>query len=358
MSSLTDGQLRADSSMARDDDPDLGVQHGGPGSSRMIPHDKMKLPEPKEKKAFLDYHFDVRSLIYDAFFSSEFCGLSLPLIVADPGSYKTDFFWDATRGIGNPMTRMTAHHKVSLLITCKAILNEARPFFYRAHVFHIKLLDKRRCRLGPFLLLPSHVQKSLQAITKIYLTDQPTKLTSAANANVATYIAFLTLACANLKSLILDAAMFYEKLGNDYSDTAFALSELWPRLDYLRLRVQYSAGRGWEAHRNLIAPGFNWHLEKDVEWRGFTYGRHSSEVQRRVFYLDRAHLKQDEEVHSEDTSSDSSASTSDEDSTDSDDKNPAASQANNATPSSDGTSTEGSDDGSTDASGSDSTDYS
>ena len=349
------------------DDSDLCVQNGGPESSRASRHNKMITPDPKEKKTFLDYPYDVRILIYDAFFGSEICGVSVKLIIAlNPKSYKSGVFWGAGKGIGNPMTRMTAQHKISLLATCKAICDEASPFFYRAHVFHMKLLDRRRSRLGPFLMLPSPIQQSLRAITKIYLTDEPTKLTSAANSNVATYITFLTLACAGLKSLTIDAAMFYEKLGNDYSDTAFALSELWPRLNYLRLRVQHSKRMTWKAHRDLIAPGFKWHVEKDLERMGLGYSEHrrGPDIHRSVFYLDRACLEKDDTVHaqmddetSEDTSDDSSSTDSDDDSLDSDDSmlndthndQAATLHAHNPTHGTDDDSTDSDDDDSTDS---------
>lgn len=312
------------------DDLDLGVPNGGRKSSRAIRQNKMIIPDSKDKKTFLDYPYDVRILIYDAFFASEFCGLSVQLIVADPKSYKSDIFWDATRGIGNPMTRMTAHHKVSLLVTCTAILDEALPFFYRAHTFHMKLLDRRRFRLGPFSQLSLPIQQGLRAITKIYLTDQPTKLTSAANSNAATYVTFLTLACVSLKSLVIDAAIHYERPGKDYSDTAFALSELWPRLDYLCLRLPDSTRKGWKPYRDFIAPGVKWHCEGNFEWAGFSYGRAGATIQRSVFFLDRSCLEKDGTAHaqmddgssddtSDDTSDDSSTTTSDDDSIDSDD---------------------------------------
>ncbi|MDI1493501.1 MAG: hypothetical protein OHK93_005291 [Ramalina farinacea] len=312
------------------DDPDFDVRSGRPKSSRAIRHNDMMLPLSKEKKTFLDYPYDVRILIYDAFFGSEFCPLSVQSIVADPKSYKSDIFWDATRGIGNPLTRMTAHHKVSLLVTCKAILDEASPFFYRAHTFHMKLLDRRRFRLGPFSQLPLPIQQGLRAITKIYLTDQPTKLTSAANSNVATYVTFLTLACVSLKSLVVDAAIHYERPGKDYSDTAFALSELWPRLDYLCLRVPESKRKGWKAYQDLVAPGVKWHCEGNFEWAGFSYGRAGPAIRRSVFFLDRSCLEKDGTAHaqmddgksddtSDDTSDDSSTTTSDDDTSESDD---------------------------------------
>ena len=286
------------------------------------------MPDPKEKRTFLDYPYDVRIPIYDAFFASEFCGLSLQLIVADPQSYKSDIFWDAARGIGNPMTRMTARHKVSLLLTCKATFQEACPFYYRAHTFHMKLLDRRAIRLGPFSQLSDPIQQGLRALTKIYLTDQPTKRTLAANSNVATYVTFLTLACVSLKSLVIDAAIYYERPGKDYSDTAFALSELWPRLDYLCLRVPESKRKGWEAYRDLIAPGFKWHVEKDLERMGLGYPeyRRGPDIHRSVFYLDRARLEKDDTVHtqmddgtSENTSDNTSSTDNDDDSLDSND---------------------------------------
>ena len=307
------------------DNSDLGVNDRGPKSSRAIRLYKMMMSDPKEKKTFLDYPYDIRILIYDAFFGSESCGLSVKSIVADPKSHKSDIFWDAARGIGNPMTRMTAHHKVSLLIACRAIFHEACPFFHRAHSFHMKLLNKRKFRLGPFSQLPPPIQQGLRAITKIYLTDQPTKLTSAANSNVATYITFLTVACVNLKSLVIDAGIYYERPGKDYSDTAFALSDLWPRLDYLCLRVQQSRRKCWKAYRDLIAPGVKWHCEGNFEWAGFSYGRQGPEMQRGVFYLDRACLEKDDTARaqvddetSDNTSDDSSTTTSDDGTTDSD----------------------------------------
>ena len=307
-------------------DQEPNIHHGGQESSRAIRHNKMTTPHPKEKKTFLDYPYDVRILMYNAFFASEFCGLSLQLIVADPTSYKSDIFWDATRGVGNPMTRMTAHQKVSLLLTSKAVCQEARPFFYRAHTFHMKLLDRRASRLGPYSQLSSPIQQGLRAITKIYLTDQPTKRTLAANSNVATYITFVTLACVSLKSLVIDAAIYYERPGKDYSDTAFALSELWPRLDYLCLRVPNSKRKGWEAYRDFIAPGVRWHCEGDFEWAGFSYGRQGPETQRSVFILDRACLEKDDtgrallnQKTSDDMSDDDATSSSDDDTSDSDD---------------------------------------
>lgn len=175
---------------------------------------------------------------------------------------------------------MTAHHKVSLLLANKAVWEEGLPFFHRLHEFELRIPE--RCETILTIPLPYQIQQVLRVVAKVRLVDQVEELYDALLDNVGYYVAFLKREFTELKSLKASITLF------DCDDHPYAIKQiqqLWPRLNYLQLIVNYVWTGDVETILRSITPGLKWSLAEVHPWDYDSFWRIG-------VYLDRTHLEE------------------------------------------------------------------
>ena len=294
--------------MAEHDDEDLAA---ATANFTISPHSKpstAEKPVPKKCSSFLNYPFEIRAMVYEVFFAADICESGkggqnpgqLPskeegsMLVMQSDGHDED--WEdveegaSGKDIIQTERRMTAHNKVSLLLANKAVLAEASSFFYRLHEFQLLVLGQGEDILADSSHLPCHIQQVVGAIAKVTLVNLDTEDTDEEKlfyCIVDCYIAFTGRVFTNLRSLTVDfELMEYD----DPTNGIHELQQLWPRLGYLQLNIEYPYSKRVENILRLIAPGLKWsHYPEDNHRSIDSEGQRMS--QRRVFYLDRAHLE-------------------------------------------------------------------
>ena len=236
------------------------------------------------ERGFLDFPLEVRMMLYDIFFGAQVFRIGQPRSESgDPGADEST------------ITRATARHKVSLLLTSRDIWVEASPFFYRLHVFHIRLLDARRFPFAAYSHFSMGVCQVLQAINYVELIYQNPDLDSAEDYNVSAYLRLLRFCGPTLKSLRIELLRFTWSSISDKKGSVSELQHLWPRLDSLQVCIQHEedeldAMPGGE----FIAPGELWRRQVcEKLWEDAAHQGRRRAFKRTVYSVTR-HQKADE----------------------------------------------------------------
>ena len=294
--------------MEKNDDPDMA---GAKLTLNRTPRLEAKVSDnlpPAKYGSFLDYPFEIRAMVYEDFFATEFCESddakedlgqspsdgagSMLFMDSDEKEEDWEEVWEEEPKEDRiqPDKRMTAHDKVSLLLANKAVLEEASLFFYRLHEFQFLVLEQRQDTLTTSPHLSCYLKQALRSITKVRMMNQNAEDTverSLFYHHVSYYITFLRSRFISLRSLTIDVEL------SDYDDPSYAVDELqqlWPRLDYLQLVIDYHFSRDVEYVLRSIAPGLKWsHYPEDIDRR--LSSRFQQLARRRVFYLDRTCLE-------------------------------------------------------------------
>lgn len=172
-----------------------------------------------------------------------------------------------TRTIWEPKSSIKS--KLALLRTSKATRAEAKPIFYRNHIFHIPIpTETMGCRLGgPREIISSSLARPNALITSIQLTDLLLK-------SVATRYYSLNLDYASLRTFLQHLpSLKFLRLGvrapysTDHSlvrwDSPICriLAELWQRLTRLEVYMLIPTDLLHLQFRVAIAPYSQWILE-------------------------------------------------------------------------------------------------
>ena len=262
--------------MEKDDDSDMaGVKLTLNRTPRLEAKVSDNLP-PAKYGSFLDYPFEIRAMVYEGFFATEFCesddakedlGQSLSneigsmlLMDSDEKADGCEDAWEEAPEGEKIQTdrRMTAYDKVSLLLANKAVLEEASPFFYRLHEFQLIRLEQGPYLFPPSVYLPRQIKQVLGLITKVRIVNQNAEdreQTILFRYNVCHYIPFLRSMFTSLRSLTIDIGL------TEFDSLSYIVDELqqlWPRLDYLQLIIEYMYWGDVENALRSIAAGLNW----------------------------------------------------------------------------------------------------
>ena len=214
---------------------------------------------------FLDLPFDIRFMIYKAFFGLQAFGIHewQPYLKGFSNGTDTRSHAQNFHGVkpllkslaSDSMRRVTAHNKVSLLLTSKSVLHEASTLLYQLHTFHVPTLGKA---FEPPPEISISVGKVLNQIERIALVYETPVCDAAYEYRVIWHIALMLRCFPQLKELSVEfqlriRSQFGEKIRR-------ALQSAWPRLELLRVCVLHDK---WNSCLNLssIAPGFQWFKE-------------------------------------------------------------------------------------------------
>ena len=198
------------------------------------------------EKGFLDFSLEVRMMVYDIFFGAPIFPFSQSRTrCREPYARKGDF------------VVAIAHDKIPLLLTNKDIWAEASPFFYRLHIFRIRLLNHYQFPLPSYNLISAGVRQVLQAIRRIDLAYLLPGRDSAEDATASPYLRLLRKCCHALKSLRVELS--HDSCLESTSDaSACELQQLWPRLDSLQVCVRHFVNLYEMPQGEYIAPGEQW----------------------------------------------------------------------------------------------------
>ena len=216
---------------------------------------------------FLDLPFDIRFMIYKAFF--ELQGFSdrewqkylkrfTASIYNRSHAKKSHIVMPLLRSLApSNIRRVTAHHKISLLVTSKAIFYEASALFYRLHTFHSPSPDELHKRPAE---VSTSVQQVLDKIERIALFHEKSTYDPAYSHNFSRHISVLPNLYARLKELSIEfqGLMFQSDEG-----IMLALQSTRMNLQLLRLCVLNDKRETLRMNLSSIAPGFHWFREPE-----------------------------------------------------------------------------------------------
>lgn len=180
----------------------------------------------------------------------------------------------------------TTRHKVPLLLTNRGIWLEASPFFYRLHLFNIRLLNIYQFPLPLYHDISAGVRNVLQAIRRIELRYRIPGVDSAEDATASTYLRLLRICCYGLKLLRVELSQD-SCLNTTVNRSACELQQLWPRLDSLQVCVQHSEDLDAMPQGEFIAPGAQWRLVFCEELWVYAGGRGRWKTMRSLYCAER-----------------------------------------------------------------------
>ena len=215
---------------------------------------------------FLDFPFDIRFMIYKEFFGHQdfsdrewqtYLKSFTGRIYSRSHVQNSHTVMPLLQSLAsNNMRRVTAHNKISLLLTRKSIFSEASGLFYQLHTFYVPTPDELHKRP---VEISTTVQAVLDKIERIALFYEESTYDSAYNRNFNRHISVLPVLYAQLKVLSIDFQGFNFQFDEGIM---LALQTIWTDLQLLRLCIFHKKR---EALRTMnlssIAPGFHWFRE-------------------------------------------------------------------------------------------------
>ncbi|MDI1493524.1 MAG: hypothetical protein OHK93_005314 [Ramalina farinacea] len=214
---------------------------------------------------FLDLPFDIRFMIYKAFF--ELQGFSdrewqthlkrfTASIYNRSHAQKSHIVMPLLKSLAsNNIRRVTAHNKMSLLLTSKAIFDEASGLFYRLHTFNVPNPDELHKRPAE---VSTSIQQVLDKIERIALFHENSIYDSAYSRNFSRHISVLPDLYAQLKVVSIEFQGFDFQFDERIM---LALQSTWIKLQLLRLCALNKKREIPRVNLSSIAPGFHWYRE-------------------------------------------------------------------------------------------------
>ena len=152
--------------------------------------------------------------------------------------------------------RVTAHNKISLLLTRKSIFHEASGLFYRHHTFSVPTLNKSWA-IPPEI--STGVQRVLNNINLVALTYEASICNSTYGNRVSRHLAMLPKMVSQLKELSVEFQVGFRYKCDE--EIMLALQSSWLKLEMLKLCMLCPKRNTPTIDISSIAPGLQWYRE-------------------------------------------------------------------------------------------------